>query len=362
LFAFPTAATGRCVSALSSGTTALLRERGLSMMASMFEEHSPTAWIAFTVLILAILAADLGIFHRKPRAIPVREALWATAGYILLALCFNAWVYWDSGEKRAVEFLTGYFIEYALSMDNILVFVVILSYFQVPPHFQMRVLLWGIIGALVLRGAFILAGFALIETFEWTIVVLGAFLIYTGIKTMLSGDETIDLQDSRVIRYTRKLIPITHEYHGQRYFTRLKDTGKFAATPLFLVLIVLNVTDIIFALDSIPAIFAITRDPFIVYTSNVFAILGLRALYFALAGLVDKFRYLKYGLSLVLIFIGGKMMYNYVNDKAALKSIAGWLPTEDIPTEYALLVTALLIFGSIFVSLIHNRLDGAQPR
>jgi tellurite resistance protein TerC len=182
------------------------------------------------------------------------------------------------------------------------------------------------------------------------VVVLGLFLIYTGVKTMLSGDETIELGDSRVIRYTRKLIPITHEYDGQRYFTRLA-TGKLVATPLFLVLIVLNVTDIIFALDSIPAIFAITRDPFIVYTSNVFAILGLRALYFALSGLVDKFRYLKYGLSLVLIFIGVKMIYNYPD----------WL--KDIPTEWALIVTAILIFGSIFLSLIHNRLDqGASPR
>jgi len=314
----------------------------------MFDEHSPLAWIAFNILILAILAADLGIFHRRPREIPMREALWSTAGYVILALCFNAWIYWEFGEQRAVEFLTGYFIEYALSMDNILVFVVILAYFQVPAQFQMRVLLWGIIGALVLRGVFILAGFALIEAFEWTVVVLGLFLIYTGIKTMLSGDEAIDLQDSRIIRYTRKLIPITHEYHGQRYFVRL-PTGALVATPLFLVLIVLNVTDIIFALDSIPAIFAITRDPFIVYTSNVFAILGLRALYFALSHMVDKFRYLKYGLSLVLIFIGGKMMYNY-------------LPAEDIPTEWALLVTAILIFGSILASLIHNRFEDASPR
>ncbi|MGA8770524.1 MAG: TerC/Alx family metal homeostasis membrane protein, partial [Rhodomicrobium sp.] len=261
-------------------------------MASMFEQHSPLAWVAFTLLVLVILAADLGIFHRKPREIPVREALWTTAGYIALALCFNAWVYFQFGHEKAVQFLTGYFIEYALSMDNILVFVVILSYFQVPAAFQMRVLLWGILGALVLRAIFILAGYALIETFEFTLVVLGVFLIYTGIKTMLSGDETIDLQDSRVIKISRRLIPITHEYDRDRFFTRL-PSGKAVATPLFLVLIVLNVTDIIFALDSIPAIFAITRDPFIVYTSNVFAILGLRALYFALAGMVDKFRYLK---------------------------------------------------------------------
>ncbi len=313
-------------------------------MAMMFEAHSPLTWIAFNVLVLAILAADLGIFHRKPREIPVREALWTTLGYVLLALCFNAWIYWQSGEKRAIEFLTGYVIEYALSMDNILVFVVILAYFQVPAQLQMRVLLWGILGTLVLRAIFILAGFALIETFDWTVVVLGLFLIYTGVKTMLSGEESIDLKDSRVIKFTRRLIPITHEYHGPRYFTRL-ETGAMVATPLFLVLIVLNITDIIFALDSIPAIFAITRDPFIVYTSNVFAILGLRALYFALSGMVDKFRYLKYGLSLVLIFIGVKMIYNYPD----------WL--EDIPTEWALIVTAILIFGSILASLIHNRLD-----
>ncbi len=220
-------------------------------MASMFEQHSPLAWVAFTLLVLAILAADLGIFHRKSREIPVREALLATAGYITLALCFNVWVYSQFGQAKALEFLTGYFIEYALSMDNILVFVVILAYFQVPAAFQMRVLLWGILGALVLRGLFILAGFALIETFEWTVVVLGAFLIYTGVKTMLSGDEAVDLQDSRAVKISRRLFPITHEYDGDRFFTKL-PSGKAVATPLFLVLIVLNVTDIVFALELDP--------------------------------------------------------------------------------------------------------------
>jgi tellurite resistance protein TerC len=313
-------------------------------MAMTFGDHSPLAWIAFNILIIAILAVDLGIFHRKAREIPVREALLALSGYIALALSFNAWIYFQFGHERAVEFLTGYFIEYALSMDNILVFVVILSYFQVPAEFQMRVLLWGILGALVLRGIFILAGFALIETFEWTLVVLGGFLTYTGIRTMLSGDETIDLQNSRVINITRRLFPITHEYDGDHFFTRL-PSGKAVATPLFLVLVVLNITDVIFALDSIPAIFGITRDPFIVYTSNVFAILGLRALYFVLSGMVDKFRYLKYGLSLGLIFIGLKMIYNYTD----------WLGR--IPTEWTLGITALLIFGSIVVSLVHERID-----
>ena len=318
-------------------------------MPDIFAGHSPIAWGGFNLLILGILALDLGFFHRTPRAISVREALWKTAGYITLALCFNAWIYFEGGRKPAIEFLTGYFIEYALSMDNILVFVVILSYFQVPAQFQMRVLLWGVIGSLILRGIFILAGFALIEAFEWMVLVLGAFLIYTGIKTMLSGDETEDLADSRILRMTRRVVPITPDYDGEKFFTRL-PSGKAVATPLFLVLIVLNITDLIFALDSIPAIFAITRDPFIVYTSNVFAILGLRSLYFALAGMIDKFRYLKLGLSLVLIFIGIKMIYNYPT----------WL--QDIPTEWALGVTAALLFGSILASIVRNRLDDKDGR
>jgi tellurite resistance protein TerC len=304
-------------------------------------EHSVWQWVAFNVLILGILAIDLGIFHRKRRFLPLREALWATAGYIALALLFNAWVYNQYGHQKALEFLTGYFIEYALSMDNIMVFVVILSYFQVPAQYQMRVLLWGIIGALILRGFFIVLGLALISRFEWVMVILGIFLIYTGFKTMLSGEEAANFQDSSVVRYTRRILPMTSDYHNERFLVRLN--GKLLATPLFLVLIVLNVTDIVFALDSIPAIFAITRDPFIVYTSNVFAVLGLRALYFALCGMLDKFRYLKYGLSLALIFIGGKMVYNYPES---------W---PDIPTEWALIVTAILIVGSIFASLLFGK-------
>lgn len=316
----------------------------------MFAEHSPLAWIVFNLLILGILALDLGLFHRKPREIPVREALWSTAGYIGLALAFNAWIYFEFGQPKAIEFLTGYFIEYALSMDNILVFVVILSYFQVPPQSQMRVLLWGIVGSLVLRAIFILAGFALIETFDWMVIVLGAFLIYTGIRTMMSGDDQVDLEHSRLVRFVRQIIPFTPEYHGEKFFTRLGLRGKWFATPLFLVLVVLNITDVIFALDSIPAIFAITRDPFIVYTSNVFAILGLRSLYFAVSGMVDKFRYLKFGLSLVLIFIGLKMIYNYPE---------GW---KDIPNEWALAITAALIFASILASVVRNRLDQRAER
>ncbi len=296
--------------------------------------------LAFNVFVLCILANDLGLFYRKPREVPVGEALWTTSAYILLALCFNAWIYWQFGRERAVEFLTGYFIEYALSMDNILVFVVILTYFQVPPRSQMRVLLWGILGALVLRGVFILAGLSLIETFDWLAIVLGAFLVFTGFKTMRSGD-TADFRESRVVRTVQRAIPVTPDYHGENFFVR-SGSGKTLATPLLLVLAVLSVTDILFAIDSIPAVFAITRDPFIVYTSNVFAILGLRALYFALAGVIDKFLYLRFGISFALIFMCGNMIYNY-------------LPWPDIPTEWALAVTAVLIFGSIFASLIAGR-------
>ena len=305
-----------------------------------FSEHSPLAWVGFNALILGILALDLGVFHRKPTVIPVREALWMAAGYIALALCFNVWIYFSLGPTPAIQFLTGYFIEKALSMDNIMVFVMIFSYFQVPPKHQMRVLLWGIIGALILRGIFIMAGLALIEVFDWTMLVMGLFLIYTGFKTMLTGDEAVDLERSRIIKYVRMVIPVTHKHSEGRFFTR--DGMRTVATPLFVVLVVMNITDIIFALDSIPAVFAITQDPFIVYTSNVFAVLGLRALYFALAGMIDRFRYLSFGLALVLIFIGGKMAYNY-------------LPFPDIPTSWALIVTAILIFGSIFASVIHNR-------
>ncbi len=315
-------------------------------MLVMFEGHSPLAWIVFNLLILGILAFELFLFHRKPREIPVREALRMTAAYVALALCFNAWIYWRSGEEAAIQFLTGYFIEYALSMDNILVFVVILAYFQVPSELQMRVLLWGIVGSLILRGIFILAGLAMIEAFDWTIIVMGLFLIYTGIKTIRSGDEPKDLQKSRIIRTVRLFIPLTADYHGQKLFT--KRLGKSFATPLFLVLVVLGVTDILFAVDSIPAVFAITRDPFIVYTSNIFAVLGLRALYFALSGMIDKFRYLRLGLSLVLIFIGIKMIYNYPD----------WLP--DIPTEWSLAITAALIFGSIAASLIWGGKEGEE--
>lgn len=305
-------------------------------------------WIAFNAFILVFLALDLGFFHKERRVISVREALWTTAGYISMALIFNVGVYYYAGPQAGLEFLTGYFIEYALSMDNILVFVLILAHFRVPPEYQMRVLIWGIIGALILRGIFIYAGAALLEAFHWVVLVFGIFLLLTGLKTLFAKDESPDLEQNWVVRLSRRILPMTPSYHGERFFIR-SDTGKLLATPLFLVLIVLNVTDILFAVDSIPAIFAITRDPFIVYTSNVFALLGLRALYFALSGMLDKFRYLKIGISLVLVFIGFKMIFNY------------WEDLPNIPTELALAMTVLLIVGSVIVSIIHNKLNPEPP-
>lgn len=303
-------------------------------------------WVGFNAFVLALIAFDLGVMHKEQRAIPVREALWMVAGYVSLALAFNVGLYFYAGEQVALEFLTGYFIEYALSMDNIMVFVLILAHFQVPREYQMRVLVWGILGCLVLRAIFILAGAALIEQFHWIIIVFGVFLIFTGLKTLFSGEEEPDLEKNSIVKFSRRLIPVTFRYDKEKFFTY--ENGKRVATPLFLVLIVLTLTDILFAVDSIPAIFAITRDPFIVYTSNVFAILGLRALYFALAGMLHQFRYLKYGISLVLVLIGVKMV---VNDLYGGKFI---------PTEHALIATAVLIFGSVILSIVRNRISGTE--
>ena len=263
-------------------------------------------WISFNVFVLGMLAIDLGIFHRKAHAVSMKEAAtWSTV-WIVLALIFNAGIYYAWGKDTALEFLTGYVIEKALSVDNLFVFLMIFQYFATPAIYQHRVLFWGIVGALVLRAIFIAAGAALLAAFHWMIYVFGAFLIITGIKMLLQGDEKIEPDKNPVVRLFQRFIPIVKEYDGQKFFVR--KNGKTYATLLMLVLVVVETTDVIFAVDSIPAIFAITRDPFIVYTSNVFAILGLRALYFLLAGVMDMFTYLKIGLSLVLCFVGAKMM------------------------------------------------------
>jgi tellurite resistance protein TerC len=263
-------------------------------------------WVIFNVFVLGILALDLLVLHRKAHAVSLREALAWSCVWVSLALLFAVGVYFFRGGEKALEFLTGYVIEWSLSVDNLFVFLVIFSYFAVPPIYQHRVLFWGILGALVLRAIFIATGTALLTNFHWMIYVFGGFLIFTGIKLLFAGEEKIEPEKNPAVRLVRRLMNVTPDYHGQQFFIR-KD-GRLWGTPLLLVLVVVETTDVIFAVDSIPAIFAITLDPFIVYTSNVFAILGLRALFFLLAGVMDMFRYLKVGLSFVLCFVGIKMM------------------------------------------------------
>jgi tellurite resistance protein TerC len=263
-------------------------------------------WIAFNLFVLGMLALDLGIFHRKAHAVSIKEASIWSAVWILLALVFNLGIYFVWGQEKALEFLTGYVIEKSLSVDNLFVFLMIFQYFATPAIYQHRILFWGIVGALVMRAIFIATGAALLENFHWMIYVFGAFLMVTGIRMLLQGDEKLEPDKNPVVRLFQRWVPITNEYQSQRFFVRKE--GKIHATLLMLVLIVVETTDVIFAVDSIPAIFAITTDPFIVYTSNVFAILGLRALYFMLAGVMRMFVYLKVGLSFVLCFVGAKML------------------------------------------------------
>ena len=263
-------------------------------------------WVFFNVFVLGMLALDLLVFHRKAHAVSLREALVWSCVWVSLALLFGLGVYFVRGGEKALEFLTGYVIEWSLSVDNLFVFLVIFSYFGVSPIYQHRVLFWGILGALVLRAIFIATGTALLTNFHWMIYVFGGFLIFTGIKLLFAGEEKIEPEKNPAVRLVRRFMNVTPDYHGQQFFIR-KD-GRLWATPLLLVLIVVETTDVIFAVDSIPAIFAITLDPFIVYTSNVFAILGLRALFFLLAGVMEMFRYLKVGLSFVLCFVGIKMV------------------------------------------------------
>jgi tellurite resistance protein TerC len=292
-------------------------------------------WIAFNVFVLGMLALDLGIFHRKAHAVSIKEASIWSAVWILLALVFNLGIYFVWGQEKALEFLTGYVIEKSLSVDNLFVFLMIFQYFATPAIYQHRVLFWGIVGALVMRAIFIATGAALLENFHWMIYVFGAFLIVTGIKMLLQGDAKLEPDKNPVVRLFQRWVPITNTYQGQQFFVRKE--GRIHATILMLVLIVVETTDVIFAVDSIPAIFAITMDPFIVYTSNVFAILGLRALYFMLAGVMQMFVYLKVGLSFVLCFVGAKMLV---------------VDFYKIPIGISLGVVAGILILSVAVSLV----------
>jgi len=263
-------------------------------------------WIIFNIFVVAMLALDLGVFHRTAHVIHIREALVWCVLWMTLALLFNVGIYFWHGSEPALEFLTGYLLEYSLSVDNIFVFLMIFSYFRVPYLHQHKVLFWGILGALIMRALFILTGITLIQKFHWVIYIMGGFLVLTGIKMALQKGEEINPEHNPVLRLFRRLMPVTEDYEGDRFFVR--RSGRLFATPLFVIVVVVETTDVIFAVDSIPAILAITLDPFIVYTSNVFAILGLRALFFALAGIIRLFHYLPYGLSLILVFVGIKML------------------------------------------------------
>lgn len=264
------------------------------------------AWILFNVFVVVLLMLDLGVFHKGSRTISVKESLVWSAVWIIVALLFNAGVWYWAGAQKGLEFFTCYLIERALSIDNIFVFVVLFKYFRVHPDYQYKVLFWGIVGAMVMRAAFILAGTALIVKFHWMIYIFGALLVYVGIKLAFQKDEEVHPEKNPILNLARKILPVSQWQNNEKFF--IKEAGKTFVTPLFLVLLVVESTDVVFAIDSIPAALAITLDSFIVYSSNILAILGLRALYFALAGSMEMFRYLNYGLSIVLIFVGVKML------------------------------------------------------
>ncbi len=300
-------------------------------------EVSPLFWVVFNIFVFAMLALDLGVFNRKAHTPSFREAsIWSVV-WIALALLFNLGVYLWMGPQRGLEFLTGYLIEYSLSVDNIFVFVLIFSAFAVPSQYQHRVLFWGVLGALVLRGILIFVGAALIERFHWVLYIFGAFLIFAGLRMFRSEESEVDLENNRILKFVRRFIPVTNTYQGQLFF--IYEQGQRMATPLFMVLVLVEFTDLLFALDSIPAIFAVTREPFIVYTSNVFAIMGLRSLYFLLAGVVQKFVYLRYGLAAILTFVGVKILledFLHVSNVVSLLVIA---------TTLAVSIIASLTFG-----------------
>ena len=288
--------------------------------------HKYILWGGFNLLVIAMLALDLGVFHRKDHKISIKEGLIWSLIWIIVALIFNVFVYFWRGYETGLQFFTGYLIERSLSIDNIFVFLLIFTFFGVSEKYQYKVLFWGILGALIMRAVFILMGTFLVSKFHCVLYIFGAFLVYTGIKMGLTEDKKIEPEKNPVLRFIRRFLPITKNYVNGHFFTR--QNGKLMGTPLFVVLVVVETTDVVFAVDSIPAIFAITLDPFIVYTSNVFAILGLRALYFALAGLMDMFRYLKYGLSAILTFVGIKMLvsgFYKIPDLLALGIIGGLL-------------------------------------
>ena len=296
------------------------------------------SWLAFGFIVMVMLALDLGVFHRKTHVVKVKEALLWSLAWILLALLFNLGIYFVHGPQKALNFLTGYLVEKSLSLDNIFVFLLIFSYFRIPALYQHTVLFWGILGALIIRAAFIVLGLSLISRFEWIIYVFGIFLVITGIKLAFEKDKEIHPEANLVLKLLKRFVPLTHEYGDGKFF--IKQKGQSLATPLLISLLVVETTDVIFAVDSIPAVLAITVDPFIVYTSNIFAILGLRSLYFALAGMMEMFYYLHYGLSFILVFIGTKML------------LSGFY---QIPTKITLAIISMVLIVAVGASIIRLR-------
>jgi tellurite resistance protein TerC len=322
----------------------------LDLLHTPFLGKATWVWLVFVGIVASLLAFDLGVLHKDDHEIGVRESLFLSAGYIGMALLFGAWVWWYLGAQSGTEYLTGFLIEKSLSMDNVFVIALIFTYLAIPRQYQHRVLFWGILGVIVLRAIMIGLGAALVSQFSWVLYLFGVFLVFTGIKMWMVADHMPDIADNPVLKFLRRRLRVTQQVEGNAFFVNRADpaTGRTVrwATPLFLALCMVEVIDLVFAVDSVPAIFAITSDPFIVYTSNIFAILGLRALYFALAAMVHRFKYLKYALALVLVFIGTKIF---------LVGIIG-----KIPPSVSLTVTFGLIAGGVIVSLWKTRNEPAE--
>jgi tellurite resistance protein TerC len=296
-------------------------------------------WVAFNAFVIVMLSLDLGVFHRKAHSVSLKEALLWTAVWVTLALAFNTWIYFEMGWLKATEFFTGYVVEKSLSVDNLFIIAVLFTFFGVPAMYQHKILFWGIFGALVMRALMIAAGAALLTNFAWITYIFAGILFFTGIKMLFATNEVIDFEKNIALRCLRKVIPLTKDFHGDKFF--VKQGAKWAATPMFAVLICVEFTDLIFAVDSIPAIFAITQDIFIVYTSNVFAILGLRSLYFALSGILPYFHFLKYGLGVILCFVGAKMALAHT--------------TWKLDSMVSLGVITGILAITILASIIHRR-------
>ena len=310
-------------------------------------------WLAFIAIVLALLVFDLGVLHRDQHEIEMRESLLLYSGYFSVGLLFGGWIWWQLGANKALEFYTGFLVEQSLSMDNVFVMAMILGFFAIPRRYQHRVLFWGILGVIVLRAIMIGLGTALVQRFDWVLYLFGAFLLLTGVKMLFSRElQHPDLAQNPMLKFLRRHIRVTDELHEGRFLVRLRDPTsdklRRYATPLLLALVLIELADLVFAVDSVPAVFAITQDPFIVYTSNIFAILGLRALYFALAALMHRFIYLKYALALVLIFIGGKIfLHDFIGKIPALVSLS---------------VTFGLLAGGVILSLLKTRNHPAKDR